>query len=607
MHGKRIRSIQRTFILTSFSILFITFFIFTLVFTTTQVHRINEESVTLLTQKINNISSFIESDTEKLNTLAQNIAYSDLIKTHFIEYFEATDSTSPSNVTEYNEVQNTKILIDLLTAMIGPTYPASQIYLYSFTEGTFGVGLDTSVSDTHVTNMPWFEQLNSSKNKRLYYWGSDSRLTPYFSYSDGDICLSLCTMYYNRYNSPIGIIEVKMPVTKLVNQIELLSNIYHEDVYIYDGTGTCVYSSGEPTDIFYEYLTNEEFHSNETSHTTYQNKYELFYKTSSANNFTTLVAVKNTQLYRPIFDYIIKIIILFMAVLCLALLFSYTVAHSITTPISEIHTKIRAFRLETTAHPAGTPFPAINTGILEFNTLYDALIEMQHQIQISMQNEITLQNQEMQSRMLALQAQMNPHFLYNALATIQSMAEENMNKELIQMCQTISQMLRYISSGKEMLVPLKAEIKYVENYLKCIKIRYEDDFQYHISIPDEMQDLEIPKLCLQPLVENSVKYSTKSVHAPWEITVSGFCSDTHWEIQVVDNGPGFSQTFLHDFEKKILEIDNAKNLPALEINGMGLLNIYIRIKLFYKDHHIFRLENLPTGGALVIIGGTLYE
>ena len=93
----------------------------------------------------------------------------------------------------------------------------------------------------------------------------------------------------------------------------------------------------------------------------------------------------------------------------------------------------------------------------------------------------------MQARMLALQAQMNPHFLYNSLSTIQAMADEGMDRQIMDMCQSMSRILRYISSDKEQLVTVDQEIKYTIDFLKCMKARFDDDLIYNIVIPDGIE------------------------------------------------------------------------------------------------------------------------
>ena len=198
---------------------------------------------------------------------------------------------------------------------------------------------------------------------------------------------------------------------------------------------------------------------------------------------------------------------------------------------------------------------------------------------------------------------MNPHFLYNSLATISAMADEGMNEEVTRMCQTISRILRYISSDKEPLVSIKEDVAHAKDYLECMKMRYGDNLTYEIDIPDEMAELKIPKLCLQLIVENSIKFATKSVKPPWRIKMSGVMTGIYWEISVKDNGTGFSAEDLKEINEKIASINETDLLPDLEINGMGLMNIYIRFKTLYHGKHIFRISNNAEGGALVTIGG----
>ena len=106
---------------------------------------------------------------------------------------------------------------------------------------------------------------------------------------------------------------------------------------------------------------------------------------------------------------------------------------------------------------------------------------------------------------------------------------------------------------------------------------------------------------LQLLVENAIKFSATR-RPPYCISILGAMDETHYEISIRDNGPGFSEEALTMLHQKISEIDKTGLLPSLEINGMGLLNIYIRYRLLHGDRTIFRLENQPGGGAAITIG-----
>ena len=297
-----------------------------------------------------------------------------------------------------------------------------------------------------------------------------------------------------------------------------------------------------------------------------------------------MIAIDNNDVYRPIYDYIKANLLIFTGFIVLILLLSYVVSRIITIPVMKMYSNISSLHTDKESMLTGS-LEKIDTNIIELDTLYSAVMDMHDRAKASMNREIVLNNQRLQSQILALQSQMNPHFLYNSLATISAMADEGMNDEVTKMCQTISRILRYISSDKDPLVPVNEDVSHAKDYLECMKMRYEDDLIYSINIPDEMKDIKIPKLCLQLIVENSIKYATK--------------------ITVKDNGPGFNEADLKEINDKIEYINKTDMLPGLEINGMGLMNIYIRFKTLYHGKHIFRVSNYAEGGALVTIGGEL--
>jgi sensor histidine kinase YesM len=276
---------------------------------------------------------------------------------------------------------------------------------------------------------------------------------------------------------------------------------------------------------------------------------------------------------------------------------AYFAARHITNPIDLICKQVASFRLDQNHRKVN-----LHSKIYELNSLNEGFFDMQEKLRDSINRQILLQTQEMQSKMLALQSQMNPHFLFNSMSAIQSMAEDGMDEEIVIMCQAIANLLRYISADSDQLVPLETELSYTENYFACMIIRYQGDLSYSIDVPEEMLHIKIPKLCIQLLVENAIKFSA-SIKPPWRIIIKGFVRDNCYYISVIDNGPGFDPQTILDIEEKIRQIDISGMLPSLEIKGMGLMNIYIRLKILNSSNFTFKLENLEGGGASITIGG----
>jgi len=607
--NKKSRSVQSTLFLAFFFILFITFSIYTFYYISSESTKIRQRTYDSVEQSVHTVSSVMDSEINTLDTVAQNIAYSNLVKEHFYTYLNMPSNTVQGN---YDSMQNVKVLTDLLVSIIGPNRPVDQIYLYSLDEGCFGSGLDNTNSMISVKDMEWYPLIESPDTNKAIFCAQDSRLNKYFTYNEGSYFLTYCLKFNKSlFKDAQGVVEVKKSAANIIDTVDRLSSSeYAERISIYDSNGNIIYPISPSQDVLADYdsidFASDRYIDSNVRLSLNDKSKHIFYYTSDYSGFTTVIAVDNRSMLRSIYDYIKANLLIFLLFLASAFGLSYLVSRIITVPIMKMYSQIQSYEVGSGENQEKS-YEEVNTHIIELDTLYSALIAMQKRNQKSMDREIALHNQEMQSRMLALQSQMNPHFLYNSLATIQSMADEEMNEEIINMCQTISRILRYISSDKQLLVTINEDLLHVEDYLQCMKIRYDDDLDYTISIPDEMKDLLIPKLCLQLIVENSIKYATKSVRPPWKIEISGIVTSTYWEICIKDNGAGFTEEDIKTINEKIDYINETSLLPSLELNGMGLLNIYMRFKTLYKGNHIFRIGNLATGGAIVTIGGDIYR
>lgn len=607
MLSKKKRSVQTTLQVAFFLLIVIVFAAYITYFIVSESSKLKVKAFDAVIQDTNTTAEFVDEEIRSVNTVMQNVAYSNLIKEHFLNYLDKSPSNGDGN---YSEMQNNKVLIDLLTAIIGPNRPVDQIYLYSLDEGYIGVGLDNTNSSKSVKDMEWYNTLIESDKNTLVFCSKDLRLDKYFSYEDGSMFLTTASIYQSTFYKPQGIIEVKRSLSSLFSKLgKIDTNNYNERITIYDQTGEIIYNSANDSmgNSYYLAVLDAHIPSDDVIYKLdYNNNTHLFAKVSSYSGFTTITAIDNRDVYKPIYDFVKINLLIFLGFVIVILVLSYVVSRIITIPLMKMYSRIASLHTdeETILNES---LEKIDTNIIELDTLYSAVVDMHDRAQNSMKREIVLNNQRLQSQILALQSQMNPHFLYNSLATIQAMADEGMDEEVVTMCQTISRILRYISSDKEPLVSIREDIMHAGDYLDCMKMRYGDDLIYNINIPDEMLDIKIPKLCLQLIVENSIKFTTKSVKAPWKISIDGIMTGVYWEITVTDNGLGFSQDDIKTINEQIEYINDNELLPSLEINGMGLMNIYIRFKTLYHGKHIFKISNSATGGAIVTIGGDLDE
>ncbi len=284
-------------------------------------------------------------------------------------------------------------------------------------------------------------------------------------------------------------------------------------------------------------------------------------------------------------------IVLCIGIIAIIVWLTYRISKQTSRPIREICDHVQKISLTD-----GIGYEDVETDIDEINFLSRSLKEMSVNLEESLNQIILLKDYEVHAKMLALQAQMHPHFLFNTLMTIASMAEEQGNQNIYRICVNLTSMFRYISADAGDGVRIYEEIRHVENYVEIMKERFPES-EVDIDIPLEIMDQKIPKLTIQPLVENAYKYCDRQKP---KISIRGTVEENGgWRISVQDNGKGFSPMDIAEIMEKCREgLKNEKMLSG-QIDGMGLVNVYVRLKLFYGDDMIYLIvENK----GLIVIG-----
>lgn len=290
-------------------------------------------------------------------------------------------------------------------------------------------------------------------------------------------------------------------------------------------------------------------------------------------------------------------IIAFGVCLLLIILWSYI----LTKSIRELRGVIEQTSLE------NLDIQAIETGygLDEVRTLANSYQAMTKRLSQAVNSEKRALMLQMQAQFDALQAQINPHFLYNVLNIISGRGIENNDDMICDMCGALASMLRYSTNNKERYVKTEQEMNYLENYLYLLRARYGDKISFDVSIDSAVRDKLLPKMTLHQFVENILAHAYGHSDRRMIIQVSGTMYSDHWEIRVQDNGEGISEEKLREIREKIKNV--RKNLEnrggmEMEIGGMGLVNTYARCFLLYHDALIFSIRNLPSGGVEVTVG-----
>lgn len=194
-----------------------------------------------------------------------------------------------------------------------------------------------------------------------------------------------------------------------------------------------------------------------------------------------------------------------------------------------------------------------------------------------------------------LQSQINPHFLYNTLDAIVWSAEAGNQKQVVSMVGNLSDFFRLsLNKGKE-TVSIREELSHVRSYLEIQHIRYQDILEYEIKVPEEFYDYLIPKLSVQPIVENALYHGIKNKRGGGKITITGEEKRDHFSIVVEDTGKGMPLDKLREIRKAIREGNPEKNVVY------GLYNVNERIRLNFGEGYGVHIESLLDKGTRVVI------
>ena len=212
-------------------------------------------------------------------------------------------------------------------------------------------------------------------------------------------------------------------------------------------------------------------------------------------------------------------------------------------------------------------------------TFDNMVIQLNHLITENYTNELL----KKEAQIKAMESQMAPHFLYNTLDSINWRAQVIQAESISRATIALGNLLRITLDKRNSQFTLSDEIRTLEYYFTIQKLRYEKRLNYSINIPDNLMDCEIPKLTLQPLVENSVRYGLEAISETCHITITSKSTDDTILIEVKNNGSSFEENLLEDL------IEN-RVLP--DGFGIGIINIHKRIQLLYGEMYGLYLYNI---------------
>lgn len=401
-------------------------------------------------------------------------------------------------------------------------------------------------------------------------------------------------------NKVLAYITLEVGTEKILELSENLFNRQTEELFILSPTGDLIYSSNP---VVLQNREEQQWIESIMKSETEQGTMEwdsgefqgvmMFDQTElAAGGWILVKRVPYNTLYENAFS-VTKINILFGVIgLSLVILASLIVSFKITNPIRVLLQNIEQVK----EGNMKVEFPSFGTD--EIGTLGYRFKQMVERINLLINREYKLEIENKNNQLKVLQSQLSPHFLYNALQSIGTLALKNNVPQIYKLLTDLSKIMRYGMNMDEDMVSLKREINYLKAFLLLQKERFGENFDYSFLIEEQAQTIKIPKMILQPIVENYFKHGFDTRKGVGKIEIIGKMKVDYLILVIKDNGAGVSEERLNEISCLLKE--GKASLKGEETN-IGLRNIQARLQLYY--HHLaeLKMENHKEGGFMVTI------
>jgi two-component system sensor histidine kinase YesM len=439
------------------------------------------------------------------------------------------------------------------------------------------IGLDGNIEITSIDNLNSFSDLNnrewfqkSLQNKDVYFFTVSNSEQIFTGRTEEVIFVTKSVSYYENNVALDGVLIIEINTEK-IETIAKQTNLGEsghiiilddQDKLIFSSNTDCIDSScdsnikaGELI-IGGEFLTIDDIDMYMSVNTIHGTRWRI----ATFINAEIVSSSKSEISMVLIYVFVITIIV--------ALAGTAILTRQITKPLNEL--KEHMMKIEHSEHL----YEEVQvTGQKEVVILAHAYNDMIKEIRRLLDRLVTEQNEKRKTELIALQTQINPHFLYNTLDSIVWLSEKEDNEHVIEMVIALSRFFRIsISRGKD-IIDIASEIQHAKYYLQIQKIRYSNKFEYQFNVSEDILDFTVVKLVLQPLIENAINHGIQT-DTTGIIDISAYQKDGFINFEVTNNGYGLTKTQIEEIYYKINSEDH---------HSVGLKNVAQRIKLYYGD------------------------
>lgn len=487
-----------------------------------------------------------------------------------LDFYETFDERLRNRVTSYIPVNNQILRIGIYT-----------------TNPTIVPGGNYHFLDDETKSSEWYRIWESSSDQvvvaayRALQANNRANIEPYFSVIEK-------MDYYDSYNTFDKLLKIDIDLSKIYDVI--VRERDYLDLYLVNANDEIIVSanSGYRQDVnagYTKFRAAEDQKKDTKSVAIGNAKYVKGWR---------LVGIpQGTRVSKAMFDMRVFVGLLAAAITFFTSIFIYVMLRSYHYRVKRLsrhmqkvtHEKFDLIDIDEGRDEIGGLIRNFNMMTARINALINNVYKLEIQ-------QKSLEAERVRAELNFLQSQMNPHFLFNTLNAILVVCTKNNYADVTDIIKNLSRLLRRLLHWKEDLVTLKEEIMFIDMYLKIEKFRFRDKFEYVFDIEEEALQYKIPKMSIQPLVENACKHGIQAVQGTGLVAVKANISDGRLCIVISDNGKGIEPAQL----RAMLLSLRSENPSG---NSIGIRNVYRRLELYYKDQVRFNINSKPGQGTEV--------
>lgn len=508
-----------------------------------------------------------------------------LFNKSFIKVMKETNSSA-----EYIDYNNQ--VMEYFISLDAPLFSTYRII--AFNDKAYYTLAKTGESSDYIksacVDYPWEEDLLAANGKKII-------LPPHPDSFDGtsEHVYSVARSVTDG-KSTFGIVEVQ----NLYSNLEEICTLSRASgsVVLYSPEGDILYPSdlSEQQANKYQHIYQGIREQGNTSGSLRLERQQISYHISDYSGWITIVYCPTSSFIPYGMNLLLLTFAVYVLMAILSLFLIRNVARRMADPLMELNQAISQVTLENMTFQ-----PHISTSISEINNINRSFQQMLDHLQEAIAKSVQSRAGEERANYLALQAQMNPHTLYNTLSMIESVSYMNGDKEVSALCVCFSQMLRYISDYTKREYTFQDELTHLDQYATLVKKRYEGKLEILVHAAPELRSTIIPKFTIQPLVENAVKHSftTRIPHLTVQVDLASLPGG--WQLKIQDNGPGFTDEAIERITAQFAGCDRSlkehQDVINTKIGNLGLSNIYIRCRILYGSRFRMTAGNLSDAGG----------